>query len=242
MTSTKWAPLLTGIVGSQAYGLATPESDVDTLGVSAAPTHEVLGLHPPRDKTASRVHTNPDVTEHEVGKYLALCLKANPTVTELLWLPEDCYTFQHPLLADRLIDLRKALLGARAVRSAYLGYAASQFKKMDQRADGTFSSDTARRTAKHARHLMRLLTQGIQLYTTGEMQVRLDNPQEYHDFGDLVAADPERGLDLGRVKLSTAEHIFDEYAPALPDEPDARIAESWLIRVRRHFLANGEWS
>jgi hypothetical protein len=30
--------LLSGIVGSQAYGLATPDSDVDRLGMFAFPT------------------------------------------------------------------------------------------------------------------------------------------------------------------------------------------------------------
>lgn len=241
MTSTKWIPLLVGTVGSHAYGLATPESDVDTLGVSAAPTEDILGLHPPRDKTASRVRTNPDVTVHEIGKYLALALKANPTVTELLWLPESSYSsLSHRVFKAELIDLRKTLLGADAVRNAYLGYATSQFQKLLHRgALGTFSSDTKNRTAKHARHLMRLLTQGVQLYTTGEMTVRLENPQEYHDFGELVATDLGRGVVMAQEKLISAGRIFDEYASALPGEADSRIAESWLIHVRKHFLANG---
>jgi predicted nucleotidyltransferase len=231
-----WTPLLLGTVGSTAYGLATPESDVDTLGVAAAPTREVLSLHPPRDKTASIVGTEPDVTIHEIGKYLALALKANPTVTELLWLPEDCYREKHPLFVSELIDLRKSLLGARAVRNAYLGYAASQFKKMAHRSDGTFSSDTRGRVAKHARHLMRLLTQGTELFVQGEMSVRLTNPQDYHDFGQLVQGNPERGLETAKQKLATAEHIFDTYTSALPEEPDAADAERVLLNLRIYFL------
>ena len=38
--------LLSGIVGSTAYGLDTKDSDVDRLGVFAAPTEKLLGLHP----------------------------------------------------------------------------------------------------------------------------------------------------------------------------------------------------
>jgi uncharacterized protein len=234
-----WTPILTGTVGSTAYGLATPQSDVDTLGVAVAPTRDVLGLHPPRDKTASFVGTQPDVTIHEIGKYLALALKANPTVTELLWLPDDCYTLTHPAGLD-LMELRRSLLGARAVRNAYLGYATSQFKKMAHRGDGKFSSDTRNRVAKHARHLMRLLTQGTHLFVQGEMQVRLENPQEYHDFGELVESDPERGLTLARLKLATCEGIFDEWTSALPDEPDPARAQEFLINVRKYFLINEE--
>ncbi len=39
--------LLAGIVGSTAYGLAGPDSDVDRLGVFAAPTLSLLGLDAP---------------------------------------------------------------------------------------------------------------------------------------------------------------------------------------------------
>jgi predicted nucleotidyltransferase len=232
-----WTPILTGTVGSTAYGLATPESDVDTLSVAAAPTWDILGLHPPRDKTASDVRTDPDVTVHEIGKYLALALKANPTVTELLWLPEDCYTEKAPCFGEELIGLRKSLLGATAVRNAYLGYATSQFRKMERRGDGTFSSDTKNRVAKHARHLMRLLTQGTELFVRGEMNVRLTNPEEYHAFGQLVLDNPNEGLRVAREKLATAEHIFDTYAPALPMIVDERPAEVWLVGLRAYFLS-----
>jgi predicted nucleotidyltransferase len=51
--------LLSGIVGSVAYGLAGPGSDVDRLGVYAAPTVAFHGLRPPRE---SVVTTEPDVT------------------------------------------------------------------------------------------------------------------------------------------------------------------------------------
>ena len=236
MKTDDWTPLLIGTVGSTAYGLATPESDVDTLGVAAAPTREVLSLQPPRDKKATYVGTQPDVTIHEIGKYLALALKANPTVTELMWLPEDCYREKHALFGPELIKLRKTLLGAHAVRNAYLGYATSQFKKMAHRGDGTFSSDTRNRVAKHARHLMRLLTQGAELYLRGEMSVRVEHPEDYHEFGQLVQNDPERGLEVAKQKLATAEHIFDELTSPLPDEPDPAEAERWLLDVRVYFL------
>lgn len=36
--------LLSGIVGSQAYGMATPQSDEDRLGVVLMPTTSLIGL------------------------------------------------------------------------------------------------------------------------------------------------------------------------------------------------------
>ena len=80
--------LLSGIVGSTAYGLATEDSDVDRLGVFAAPTERLVGLHPPQPSVVS---SKPDATFHEAGKFAALALKVNPTITELMWLPDDLY-------------------------------------------------------------------------------------------------------------------------------------------------------
>jgi hypothetical protein len=81
--------ILRGIVGSVAYGLDHEDSDIDRLGCFVAPTVQFHGLHLPIGKRASRVQTTPsDHTEHEAGKYLSLLLSCNPTVTELLWLPD----------------------------------------------------------------------------------------------------------------------------------------------------------
>jgi len=75
--------LLAGVVGSTAYGLDGPDSDVDRLGVFAAPTIAFHGLTRPRE---SDVTTAPDQTLHEAGKFCRLALGGNPTVGELMWL------------------------------------------------------------------------------------------------------------------------------------------------------------
>src|SRR5208282_4960906 len=94
--------LLSGIVGSVAYGLDTEDSDVDRLGVFAAPTERLLSLHPPKP---SVVFCKPHATCHEAGKFAALALKVNPTITELMWLPDDLYETRTPL-GDALIGIR----------------------------------------------------------------------------------------------------------------------------------------
>ncbi len=74
--------LLGGIVGSTAYGLAGPHSDIDRLGVFAAPTEEFHGLRPTIGRSATVTRSNPDVTVHEARKFASLALAANPTVSE----------------------------------------------------------------------------------------------------------------------------------------------------------------
>jgi len=67
--------VLEGITGSTAYGLATPDSDVDKHGVYQAPTRAVLGLFPPKETV---VTNDPDITHHELAKFIRLAAKANP--------------------------------------------------------------------------------------------------------------------------------------------------------------------
>ncbi|MEV6691824.1 nucleotidyltransferase domain-containing protein [Micromonospora sp. NPDC051196] len=221
--------LLSGIVGSVAYGLAGPGSDVDRIGVFAAPTVAFHGLHPPKE---SVVTTDPDTTLHEARKWCRLALSGNPTASELVWLPDDCYETRTEF-GERLIGIRSAFLSAPRVRDAYLGYAAQQFRKLESRGDGTFSSDTRRRTAKHARHLARLVHQGRLLYATGVLEIRLADPDWFRDFGDRVAGG---ALDEARTLLAEAELDFDRIRTPLPNRPDEEPVERWLLDVRAAHL------
>jgi predicted nucleotidyltransferase len=235
--------LLSGIVGSVAYGLAGPGSDVDRIGVFAAPTVAFHGLHPPRE---SVVTTEPDVTLHEARKYALLALSGNPTATELMWLPEDCYETRTEF-GERLIAIRSAFLSAPRVRDAYLGYASQQFRKLTTRdSDGSKSGRGARRaelelsqvggrrrSAKHARHLARLLHQGRVLYATGVLEIRLADPEWFRAFGERVAGG---ALDEAEALVAAAEQDFDRIRTPLPDRPDEETVERWLLDVRAAHL------
>ncbi|MFI9270236.1 DNA polymerase beta superfamily protein [Kitasatospora sp. NPDC052896] len=214
--------LLSGVVGSTAYGLARAGSDVDRLGVFAVPTEELHGLCRPVE---SRVTTAPDRSWHEAAKWCRLALAGNPTVSELVWLPDELYEVR-TALGDELIGLRRAFLSAPAVRSAYLGYATQQFRKLLNKE----RADPARR-AKHARHLVRLLEQGTGLHEIGELRVALADPERVRADGERFARDPGPAAEL----LADAERRFDRPG-ALPPEPDEPAVEDWLRRVRRAHL------
>lgn len=223
--------LLAGIVGSTAYGLAGPDSDVDRLGVFAAPTRAFHGLRPP---TETHVSSKPDATWHEAAKWCRLALGGNPTVMELVWLPDDLYETRTDL-GDQLIDIRAAFLTTRKVRDAYLGYATQQFRKLEDRGDGSFSADTRKRTAKHARHLMRLCWQGFELYSTGVLPIQLPNPEAFQIFGRRVA---NGDINAARALVADYESMFDATPSVLPDRPGEDAVERWLHRVRAaHLLA-----
>ena len=227
--------ILRGIVGSRAYGLDHEGSDTDRLGCYVAPTVQFHGLHPPIGKLASRVQTTPsDYTEHEAGKLVSLLLACNPTVTELLYL--DSYEVCTPE-GRALIDIRNAFLSAKAVRNAYLGYATQQFRRLSERGDGSFSADTRKRTQKHARHLRRLCWQGFTLYSTGHLPIRVEHPEDYHEFGRVVANNAEHAAGL----IREYEYKFDTVASVLPDKPDEDAAVRWLLDVRARHLDEDTW-
>ena len=89
-----------------------------------------------------------------------------------MWLPGELYDVRTEA-GDELIALRGAFLSAERVRDAYLGYASQQFTRLVNKGSGEVPRA---RIAKHARHLARLAHQGRDLYATGQLNVRLDEP------------------------------------------------------------------
>jgi len=216
--------LLAGVVGSTAYGLMRTDSDEDRLGVFAAPTLDLCGISSPRD---SHVYSDPcDASFHEAGKFARLAIACNPTVTELLWL--DDYEVMTPA-GERLINIRNYLLSSSRVREAYLGYAKSQLNKLQKRADGTFSSKTVNRSAKHALHMARLINQGFELYTTGHLTIRVSDPDWYHNFGQQSPGEWTDWFNQAFARFSKAK-------TCLPDAPDTNKIVDWLNAVRLENL------
>lgn len=223
--------ILQGIVGSTAYGLARAGSDVDRMGVFAAPSEFFWGLNPPVGKAATIVQHEPeDLTLHELGKFCALALQCNPTIFELLWLPDDLYEIRGED-GYRLIALRDAFLSRQRVRDAYFGYATQQFERLSNRS--RFPDVPVNRIEKHARHLSRLLVQGFQLYSTGDMSVKVDQPEEYFKFGERVAGGD---LDHARQVIAGYERLFDRAESPLPEHPRTDAVEEFLRSTRKALL------
>ncbi|WP_067706693.1 nucleotidyltransferase domain-containing protein [Nocardia yamanashiensis] len=225
--------LLEGVVGSHAYGLNTPASDFDYLGVYVEPTRTFLGLHPPtRDRGTRQGRDGADATYHEVGKLMGLVLSCNPTASEILWLDEYTVTTE---FGRELISLRSNFLSAQRVRHSYFGYAMAQFRRMLNRRETQGLGDV--RLAKHARHVRRLLWQGYELYTTGVLPIRLPDPEPYFEFGRQMMT--ESGETAAKALIAEYEEKFDSATTALPQRANEAPLEDFLQRVRRAHLDEG---
>jgi predicted nucleotidyltransferase len=226
--------ILEGIVGSQAHGLATPESDIDTAGVFVLPTETILGIHPYRETVARHdgvdKKVDPDKARHEVGKFIRLCMTANPSVLEMLFLPE--HITMEPE-GELILDARTAFLSTK-IRDTHIGYAQQQIKRIKNRGDGSFAADTRKRTEKHARHVYRLIIQGTKALTEGRFTVRL-SPEEAamaRAFGALAVTDLEVFLDNAESLL----YGLDQIESTLPDKPDYDVINDLLVTIRKMNL------
>lgn len=110
------------IVGSQAYGTATPTSDTDYKGIFCQPTKDLIGVG-----YKEQIEYSKDHTEYEIRRFLQLLQSANPTVLELLFSPKDCIQVTS-LAYEHLSSYRQKFL-TTACANSFGGYAIAQIKK-----------------------------------------------------------------------------------------------------------------
>lgn len=231
--------ILRGRVGSHAYGLATPDSDIDELAIHVASTREMLGLSVATAVSTTRHTTSPDFTSHELGKFCELALDCNPTLLELLWLSEyEAVTDAGQLL----VDSREAFLSTDAVRSAYAGYARSQARKIDRLGPrrGAEPTKNPERLEKMGRHTYRLLLQGRALLTTGILVLDVS---EYRDkifaMGKMAVTIPHEYS--ARVEVEARQ--LNDLPSVLPEICDRDRVDELVRSIRtaqvRHDLDRG---
>lgn len=210
------------IIGSQAYGLADGESDIDRRGFYLPPADLHWSLYGVPEQL--ECHETQEAY-WEIQKFLVLALKANPNVLECLYSP---LVEKATPLAEELLGMRDIFL-SRLVYQTYNGYVMSQFKKMqaDIRNQGQVKW-------KHVMHLIRLLISGIGVLREGFVPVRADEHRE-----QLLAIKkgemPWEETEKWRLALHTE---FDKALEEtkLPERPDYEKANAFLIKARRVAL------
>nr|WP_199043575.1 nucleotidyltransferase domain-containing protein [Dyella sp. ASV24] len=112
------------IGGSHAYGIATPDSDLDLRGVYAVPAADYMSLEVPGNQVTDARN---DIVFYSLRRVIELLSVANPNVLELLYMPEECVRWCtdafEPLLAHR-----EAFISQQCVQT-HIGYALTQIRK-----------------------------------------------------------------------------------------------------------------
>ncbi len=113
--------LLECISGSRAYGLDTPQSDVDLKGVFYLPKEKFYGLgYIPQVSNEKN-----DEVYYELGRFVELLAKNNPNILEVLATPDDCTLFRHPVMNRLNIDMFLSKL----CKVTFAGYAIAQIHR-----------------------------------------------------------------------------------------------------------------
>lgn len=187
------------------------------MGIFLAPTVNVAGLYwGQKDESWSDAGPDgDDSTVHEVGKFLRLVLKSNPTMLELLFMNE--YTVLDEV-GQGMIDLRDKMLYTDQVRAAYFGYAKAQKERVLR--------EYPDHKPKMIRHCLRIAEQGTELISTGEFNVRVGDPQRFFDLEDMPL------MHVGMI-LENALYNLDTCESVLRDEPDVASVDEFLKEVRR---------
>lgn len=212
--------ILQAVTGSVAYGLNHAASDIDKMSIFVAPTVEVAGLHwaSKHESFSDAGPTGDDNTGHEIGKYLRLVLKSNPTLIELMFM--DDYEILDET-GQGLVALRDKVLYTEGVRNAYYGYAKAQFERVKR--------EWPAHKPKMARHCVRISVQGRQLLETGTTNVKVHFPESY------FALDSLEDTELFPLMEKAVEDI-NSVTSILPDKPDTQAVAEFLKNVRRSYI------
>jgi predicted nucleotidyltransferase len=210
------------VMGSQAYGLETDESDVDRRGIYIAPAELQWSLFGApeqfEDNAAQAVYW-------ELQKFLIMALRANPNILECLYSPLVEKTTP---LAQELLAMRQRFL-SQMIFQTFNGYALSQFKKIEQdlRNQGEVRW-------KHAMHLLRLLITGAATLREERVPVRVESHRD-RLLAVKAGAVPWREVNDWRGELhKDFERALSE--TKLPERPDYEKANEFLLKARREAV------
>lgn len=110
------------ITGSQCYGTATPESDIDYKFVYVLPQDNILGL-----EYIEQLNITKDNCGYEIRRFIELLKLNNPTILELLFTPDECVQYCHPAF-QTLRDERFKFI-TKICKNSFGGYARQQINK-----------------------------------------------------------------------------------------------------------------
>lgn len=112
--------------GSHAYGLATPESDIDLRGIAISPKKYMLGCSYNFDQW---VADDPyDIQVFNIKKFFSLTKDGNPNTLELLFTDPSDHLFVSDV-GKKLLEHRDKFL-SRNIKERYIGYSKAQAHRL----------------------------------------------------------------------------------------------------------------
>jgi predicted nucleotidyltransferase len=238
------------VIGSTIHGLSVAQTDdLDLLGICIEPPSEVLGLGKPFEQHVWRTQPeghpsgpgDVDLTTFSLRKYLYLAAQGNPTVINLLFVPQ-AYRYLDGWLGDRLRE-KIPMIVSKEAGARYLGYAKSQRERLlglrGQKHTGYTrrlkyeaqdTPDGIPYDSKYGMHLCRLAVQGIELLTTGRITFPVPEP-ERTKLMDIRAGCWTLDEVVAWSNRLEEQLIVARHESPLPDHPDREALSEWMVQT-----------
>jgi uncharacterized protein len=212
--------------GSHAYGLNTPESDMDYRGVCIPPKEYIMGVY----KFNQRETKDPDRTIFNIVKWIELASKSNPNVLEYLFMPSDCILKTSPHW--EIIRGNKDEFLSKKAKFTYTGYAYSQVKRVKGHRNWLLNPPKAQPVRadfglpeyeKIPKEIMGAIRSTIELCLKNELQEMILETQVIDaDFMDTI-----KSVIQDNVEVSLEEALIEYVTPIVQKtlEPTTIITE-----------------
>ncbi len=216
---------LLGLQGSRMLGLQqTADADYDYRGVFVAKNSDLLSFsHIPKGTIEGGSYGDDEMEYvfHEVEKFFRLGIKCNPSVIHLFFVPK--YNIKTDI-GDMIVKNKNLFLNEEGVRSAFGGYALGQMLYLQR------NRGDAKRREKHVRHCFRLLETGMELLTTGHINLPLPYAQHVIDLGKKI--NEEDGLVYIIKLFEEKDAEFKAAKSVLPKAPEEYLIDKLLLKIR----------
>ena len=222
--------ILKVLVGSHAHGLADLDSDHDYRAVYVNATTDILSIGHKYKGNHWVEGEAEDQTSYEIGHFLKLATKCNPTILEVLRAP----IMDATPLGIELIQLFPYIWNPNDAYNAFRGYSTNQRKKMLDKKDD--------RGPKFACAYLRTLNNLNQLLGQGTFNLEIPEGGFEGGFrakllkirkGDFTPGDV---IDHAEDLLADANIFMEKYQLGLlKQEPDLNKVHEFLMKVRKQY-------
>lgn len=222
--------ILKVLVGSRAHKLHNSDSDYDWRGVFVTPTSEIVKLGA-KYKPNNFLEGKEDQTMYEIGHFLHLATKCNPSILEVFKAPKQPIAYikneiqKLEIWGVKLRALFPYVWNPIGVFEAFRGYAHNQRKKMFDKKDN--------RQAKFAVAYIRTLINLCDLLKTGDFSIEIKDEEIKQDLLKIKSGDfkPGEVVDLAESLIEEAEILRDQCT----QKPDINKVNEFLLEIRKEF-------
>ena len=226
------------IMGSQAYGVSTDDSDLDVYGFCIPPKDLVFphlageipgfGRQVQRFEQWQEHHVQDpnkeveyDFAVYSIVKYFQLCMENNPNMIDSLFTPRNCVI--HSTNISEMVRENRRMFLHKGSWHKFKGYAYAQMSKIRNKVNAS-NEKRAASIAEHgydlkfAYHIVRLLNEVEQILVEGDLDLQR-NREQLKDIrrGEWTIEQVERYFEE-KEKILEATYASSTL-PHSPDEP-----------------------